>query len=225
MNLMISTFFNSWIALPFTFCITTFCVLIYCVEFRLDFVVNFVPHLIDVDPPYSNQTIHYYGYLQCPMCCNVKNPEAKEEQANGWFASVSSITFEDSLDKDACSRYAVSLAPLLITLLRLVWLRVCTLYLRAFRSRVRLNIANEPALPFQNVLHAFKLMISRLFPAFLNLNSWSEFACELQWSYVMPGQVFFTMGPCRLDFCYTSRECTRLLLGLSQTVQHVLHLS
>lgn len=141
-------FFNSWIALPFTFCITTFCVLIYCVEFRLDFVVNFVPHLIDVDPPYSNQTIHYYGYLQCPMCCNVKNPEAKEEQANGWFASVSSITFEDSLDKDACSRYAVSLAPLLITLLRLVWLRVCTLYLRAFRSRVRLNIANEPAYAF-----------------------------------------------------------------------------
>jgi hypothetical protein len=107
-----------------------------------------VPHLIDVDPPYSNQTIHYYGYLQCPMCCNAKNPEAKEEQVNGWFASVSSITFEDSLDKDACSRYAVSLAPLLITLLRLVWLRVCTLYLRAFRSRVRLNIANEPAYAF-----------------------------------------------------------------------------
>jgi hypothetical protein len=41
----------------------------------------------------------------------------------------------------------------------------------------------------------------------------------------MPQQVFFTMGPCRLDFCYTSRECTRLLLGLSQRVQHVLHIS
>jgi hypothetical protein len=100
------------------------------------------PILSNLDPPYSNsekKTARFYGYLRCPLCCDINNPEAKQL---GWFASVSSITFEGN--PSACSLYAISHASFLIIFLRLIWMYVCVGYLKAFRSRVRSYLAADP---------------------------------------------------------------------------------
>ena len=97
------------------------------------------------DPPSGgDETARYYGYLFCPFCCNTSATSDRKLDI-GWFASLSSITYEyqdlmEPFDPLTCSRYAASLAPLLIiSPLRLVWLYVCMKYLRAFRSRVESN--------------------------------------------------------------------------------------
>jgi hypothetical protein len=108
--------------------------------------------LQEYDPPFSDdKTARYYGYLLCPFCCNTSATFERGTKI-GWFASLSSITYEIQepnvpFDPLTCSRYAVSLAPLLIiSPLRLVWLYACFMYLRAFRSRVELNLAAQASI-------------------------------------------------------------------------------
>jgi|LauGreDrversion4_2_1035121.scaffolds.fasta_scaffold214793_2 hypothetical protein len=109
--------------------------------------MNGQPWLLNYDPPYSDdQTARYYGFLLCPFCCNTTATSERGEKI-GWFASLSSITYEilepnAPFDPLTCSRYAVSLAPLLIiSPLRLVWLFTCMKYINTFRSRVKSNLA------------------------------------------------------------------------------------
>ena len=101
-------------------------------------MINGDPILKDLDPPYSEQTARFYGHLRCPLCCNVVTPVA----TLGWFASVSSVSFEGN--PSPCSQYAISHASFLIILLRLTWIFVCVGYLKAFRSRVRSYLAADP---------------------------------------------------------------------------------
>ena len=115
------------------------------------------PNLENLSPPYSNQTARYYAHLQCPLCCDIwVKDNVNQRPEPSWFAYSSSITYESenpSITPESeqasptpvCALYAVSLAPYLITVLRLLWLFVCILQLRAFRSRVLDNIALEHA--------------------------------------------------------------------------------
>jgi hypothetical protein len=117
------------------------------------------PHLENLSPPYSNQTARYYAHLQCPLCCDIwVKDNVKQRPELSWFAYSSSITYESdqaSITPESeqasktpppvCAFYAVSLASYLIIVLRLLWLLVCIMQLRAFRSRVLANIALEHA--------------------------------------------------------------------------------
>jgi hypothetical protein len=103
------------------------------------------PILENLDPPYSEQTARFYGYLRCPLCCNINNPVGVPLANLGWFARVSSITFEGN--PSACSLYAISHASFLIIFLRFVWMYVCVGYLKAFRSRVKSYLAADPVHP------------------------------------------------------------------------------
>jgi hypothetical protein len=103
-------------------------------------------------PTFSDdKTVRYYGYLLCPFCCNIEATSERGKEI-GWFASLSSITYEAQepsvqFDPLTCSRYAVSLAPLLIiSPLRIVWLFTCIRYLGAFRSRVQSNRAAQASI-------------------------------------------------------------------------------
>ena len=124
-------------------------------RFRLEFLINGSPNLKNLSPPYSNQTVRYYAHLQCPLCCDIYVKDNFDKRPElSWFAYSSSITYESERtpitpesdqEKNVCALYAVSLAPYLITVMRLLWLFVCIAQLRAFRSRVLDNIALEHA--------------------------------------------------------------------------------
>ena len=120
------------------------------------------PNLKNLSPPYSNQTARYYAHLQCPLCCDIWVKDNVDQRPElSWFAYSSSITYESDpafitpeseqasttniFTKPVCAFYAVSLASYLIVVLRLLWLLVCIMQLRAFRSRVLANIALEHA--------------------------------------------------------------------------------
>jgi hypothetical protein len=106
-------------------------------------MINGVPHLEGLDPPFSRASARYYAYLQCPLCCSIQsNTEPKKEL--GWFAAVSSVTYESS-DSHSCAYYAVSWASYFIIILRLLWIKVCLKYLHAFLSRVNSNLAIDSA--------------------------------------------------------------------------------